>query len=181
MRVSRILGIDPGSRNTGFAIIDCDHQSFKAIDHGVIQVGNKPFADRLYNIFIDVQAIIQEFKPTVAAIEEVFVAKNASSALKLGHARGAAMVAMRSQGLEPAEYTALQIKKAVVGKGRADKSQVQLMVRILLNIEQALQADAADALAIALCHGQVSQINKRYFGADLIQPEGRFRKKRFQY
>jgi len=150
----RVLGIDPGSRFTGFGVVDCFKDHFVAVDFGVLTLGKLSFAQRLHTIYIDIQAVLDEFKPQHCAIEQVFVAKNPMSALKLGHARGAAMVAATSRGLEPAEYSALQIKKAVVGQGRADKQQVQTMVTRLLNLDETPPSDAADALAVCLCHGQ---------------------------
>ena len=161
----RILGIDPGSRFTGFGVVDVHADKFVPVDYGVIVLGDKPFHERLHHNFIDLLAVIDEFKPTQFAIEQVFVAKNPSSALKLGHARGAAILAATNRSLEPAEYSALQIKKAVVGQGRADKSQMQKMVTILLGLSETPSSDAADALAVSLCHAQSLQGQKHQLGA----------------
>jgi crossover junction endodeoxyribonuclease RuvC len=150
----RILGIDPGSRRTGVGIIDADadgrsHLVFQAtldlLDH-------EHFADRLKQIFDELGAIIGEYAPQEAAIERVFMARNPDSALKLGQARGAAICAVVSRGIGVTEYAAREVKQAVVGTGAGDKTQVQHMVAVLLNHAGRLQADAADALAIALAH-----------------------------
>lgn len=150
----RILGVDPGSRRTGYGIIDMHQNQFKVIDFGHLIIKPVDFAYRLQQIFEQLSEIIATQKPEAFAIEQVFVAKNPGSALKLGHARGAAMLAGSTHGLFAAEYSALQIKKAIVGNGRADKAQMQKMIMLLLNLPELPQADAADALSIALCHGQ---------------------------
>lgn len=154
----RILGIDPGSRYTGYGIIDAVNNKYSVIDYGVLVIKPLDFSFRLQQIFEELSEIIQTQKPDAMAIEQVFVAKNPSSALKLGHARGAAMLAGSVSGLHAAEYSALQIKKAVVGHGRADKAQMQKMIMLLLGLKELPQSDAADALSIALCHGQSYQL-----------------------
>ena len=148
-----ILGIDPGSRITGFGVIK--HQGNKQIYlvSGCIKIANKPLAQRLVEIYAGLKAIVAEYVPQHVAIEQVFVQKNVASALKLGHARGAAMLAVAEYGLDIAEYSARKVKQTVVGNGAAEKGQVQHMVKILLGLESAPKADAADALAIAICHG----------------------------
>lgn len=155
--MSIILGIDPGSRLTGFGLIRMNGRKIEYIASGCIRVKEGILADKLNQIFNCISEIVQEYKPDEAAIEQVFMAKNADSALKLGQARGAAMVAMAQHALVVAEYSARQIKQSVVGTGAADKSQVQHMVTSLLKLNAIPQADAADGLAVAICHGHVMQ------------------------
>jgi crossover junction endodeoxyribonuclease RuvC len=149
MNMTVIIGIDPGSRHTGYGIIRVDgNQSFH-ITHGCIHLMNTPLPDRLQKIFAGLQEVVQLYQPHEAAIEQVFMHENPGAALKLGQARGAAIVALT---IPVAEYSARQVKQSVVGYGAAEKEQVQHMVGRLLNLTDKLQADAADALAIALCH-----------------------------
>ncbi|MEW8026872.1 MAG: crossover junction endodeoxyribonuclease RuvC [Candidatus Thiodiazotropha sp.] len=148
----RIIGIDPGSRMTGYGLIDSDGMHSVYLSHGVIKLSGEPLPPRLGEIFATISDLIREHRPDVMAIEQVFVAKNPSSALKLGQARGAAICAAVQCGLSVAEYTPTRIKQAVVGSGRADKAQIQHMVQMILGLRQKPQADAADALAVALSH-----------------------------
>jgi crossover junction endodeoxyribonuclease RuvC len=152
--MTRILGIDPGSQRTGVGIIDADPAgAVRHVFHGALQLlDNETFPLRLKQIFDDVCSIIAEHRPSEVAIERVFMARNADSALKLGQARGAAICAAVHSGLTITEYAPKEIKQAVVGGGAAGKQQVQHMVGILLNISPRLQADAADALAVAVTH-----------------------------
>jgi crossover junction endodeoxyribonuclease RuvC len=144
-----IIGIDPGSCHTGYGIIRVEgNQSFH-ITNGCIHLAKAPLNDRLQKIFAGLREVIEKYQPEEAAIEQVFMHENPGSALKLGQARGAAIVALT---IPVAEYSARQVKQSVVGHGAAKKEQVQHMVGRLLNISEKLQADAADALAIALCH-----------------------------
>lgn len=152
-----ILGVDPGSRITGYGVIRADGRHIEYIDSGCIRVEEKPMAERLQTIFQSLATLIGEYRPEEFAIEQVFMARNPDSALKLGQARGAAIVSAAISGLAVHEYSARQVKQAVVGKGGADKSQVQHMVQVLLSLSRKPQADAADALAIALCHAHMSQ------------------------
>ncbi|SET74813.1 crossover junction endodeoxyribonuclease RuvC [Thalassotalea agarivorans] len=149
-----ILGIDPGSRITGYGIISKSGKKLSYISSGCIKATSQgeDLGNRLQTIFAGVSELIIQYKPTLFAIEQVFMAKNPDSALKLGQARGAAIVAATQAGLSLAEYSARQIKQSVVGTGGADKVQVQHMVRSLLKLPGTPQADAADALAVALCH-----------------------------
>ena len=149
--IVRILGIDPGSRLTGYGIIDVQGTHTKFVDCGAISASGD-HADRLRQIFHAVAALVAEHRPDEVAIERVFVHRNADSALKLGQARAAALCATFAVELPVAEYAARHIKKAVVGKGSAEKGQVQGMVRMLLGLREAPGPDAADALAAALCH-----------------------------
>ena len=148
----RILGIDPGSRITGYGLIESNGVRSVHLEHGVLRLEGQALPPRLGEIYQRVSDLIERHRPTVMAIEQVFVSKNAASALKLGQARGAAICAAIQQGLAVAEYTPLRIKQSVVGTGRADKGQIQHMVRMLLSLTETPQADAADALAVALSH-----------------------------
>jgi crossover junction endodeoxyribonuclease RuvC len=150
--VSRIIGIDPGSRITGYGVIDSDGMRSRHIAHGTLRLQGEALPPRLGQIFAGIIQIIDEFRPAVMAIEQVFVAKNPASALKLGQARGAAICAAVSRQLEVVEYTPTRIKQAVVGVGRAEKEQVQHMVQLILKLTQRPVTDAADALAVALSH-----------------------------
>lgn len=150
--MSRILGVDPGSRKTGFGIVELQGKTIKHVISGRLLVGDGEFADRLKQIFEGLTDLIQRYQPDTVAIEKVFLHKNADSALKLGQARGAAICAAVSQHLSVHEYTATQIKKAVVGNGHANKGQVQYMMSIMLQLQEPPQEDAADALACAITH-----------------------------
>ena len=152
-----ILGIDPGSRITGYGIIGVKGNKTEYIASGCIRVMDEDLPKRLKNVFDGVSEIIRQFTPDVFAIEQVFMAKNPDSALKLGQARGAAIVAATCKDLLVFEYSARQVKQSVVGKGSADKTQVQHMVTHLLKLNKTPQADAADALAVALCHLHTQQ------------------------
>lgn len=152
-----ILGIDPGSRLTGYGVIKQQAGKFVYLASGCIRLGTDDFPERLLRIFNGISEIIAQTQPTIFAIEQVFMARNPDSALKLGQARGAAIVAAKHAGLDVHEYSARQVKQAVVGTGAADKAQVQHMVRHLLKLPANPQADAADALAVALCHGHTQQ------------------------
>ena len=160
-----ILGIDPGSRTTGYGLIERHHGKLRYLASGCIRLEGKALAPRLHVIFQSVQQIISQFQPTEFAIEDVFLAKNAASALKLGQARGAAIVAACQAELPVSEYSARKVKQAVVGKGSATKLQVQHMVMHILALPSCPQADAADALAIALCHAHTQQVLVKVSGA----------------
>lgn len=147
-----ILGIDPGSRITGFGVINSVGQKTEYITSGCIRVGDGELPERLKKIYDCVTELIETYSPQEFAIEQVFMGKNADSALKLGQARGVAIVAAAKQNLPVGEYAPRTIKQAVVGKGSATKEQVQHMVQYLLKLPGKPQADAADALAIALTH-----------------------------
>lgn len=147
-----ILGIDPGSRITGFGIIETHANQSRHIASGHIRLKGDHLPVKLGMIFDELSALISQYSPEQFAIESVFMHRNADSALKLGQARGAAICAATVAGLPVSEYAPREIKQSVVGKGAADKLQVQHMVRILLNLSKSPQADEADALAIALCH-----------------------------
>jgi crossover junction endodeoxyribonuclease RuvC len=150
----RILGIDPGSRVTGFGLIELEGSLTRPLEWGGIRTNGEHF-DRLRDIFDRLRALVERFEPDEIAIERVFMHRNADSALKLGQARAAALCATFASAVPIHEYAARQIKKALVGNGGADKEQVQHMVRLVLGIGGSLEADAADALAAAVCHAQV--------------------------
>lgn len=153
----RILGIDPGSIVTGFGLIEVQNKQPFYLASGAIRIkAIEPYL-KLKEIYQGISEIIQEYQPTTSAIEQTFMNKNAASALKLGQARGAAMVALAMHNLSVAEYSAKQVKQSVVGYGAADKPQVAHMVKTLLKISHQLQSDAADALAIAMCHFHTQQ------------------------
>ncbi len=154
---ARIIGIDPGSRYTGVGIIDVDERGTLAhVFHATLTVGGEAsFPLRLKRIYDEVCAIIDTQRPLECGIERVFMARNADSALKLGQARGAAICAAVSRGVEVHEYAPTEVKQSVVGGGRAAKTQVQHMVAVLLGLKGPLQADAADALGIAVTHAHM--------------------------
>lgn len=171
-----ILGIDPGSRITGYGVIQQQGAKTQYLGSGCIRLGDAPLPSRLKQVFDGVSQIIEQFKPDMFAIEQVFLAHNPDSALKLGQARGAAIVAATHFDLPVAEYSARQIKQAVVGKGAADKSQVQHMVTYLLSLPSKPQADAADALAVALCHSHTQTSLVKLAGQASKTVRGRLRK-----
>lgn len=152
-----IIGIDPGSRRTGYGVIRVEGNRHIYIDSGHLDVSSHPVNERLREIYLGLKKIIELHRPIEAAIEQVFMHENPGSALKLGQARGAAIVALN---IPVAEYSARQVKKSVVGQGAAGKEQVQYMVKRLLNLSKILQADAADALAVALCHAHARNLRK---------------------
>ena len=157
--MERILGIDPGSRVTGYGIIDSDRGNLGFVACGVVKTTPKyPFANRLNEIFDGINEVIQIHDPAVAAIEEVFLSQNPGTAIKLGQARGAAVVAAMQNGLSVSDYSPRKIKQAVAGYGQAEKEQVQHMVRVLLNLKRMPSNDAADALAVAICHANTLQL-----------------------
>lgn len=148
----RILGIDPGSRTTGYGIVDHSSGGIVYVGSGCIRPGGASFVARLADIYRGVAELVEAYRPDEVAVEDVFLARNPSSALKLGQARGVAIAAVVARDLPVAEYAARRVKLAVVGTGRATKEQVQHMVRAMLRLPGAPSADAADALAIAICH-----------------------------
>ena len=148
----RVLGIDPGSRITGYGLVAAERNRLEFVATGRIRPPAGAMPARLGRIYRDVAELIGAYRPDVLAIEDVFLARNPQSALKLGQARGVAIAAAVAAGLEVFEYPARTVKKTVVGTGRATKSQVQHMVRVLLNLKGQPAPDAADALAIAICH-----------------------------
>lgn len=166
----RILGIDPGSRITGYGVIDLEGVKPHYVASGCIRTADGALEQRLAQIYAGLGEVVGLHRPDAVAVERVFMAKNADSALKLGQARGAALVCMANHGLMIAEYAARQIKQAVTGQGGADKSQVQHMVTAILKLSATPQADAADALAIALTHAYAGN------GLDSSTSRGRSRR-----
>lgn len=152
-----IIGVDPGSRNTGYGVIRLEGNRHIHVASGTLRVESYPTAERLRRIYTGLQDVIKQYQPQEAAIEQIFMHKSPESALKLGQARGVAIVAL---DMPVNEYSARQVKKSVVGNGAAKKDQVQYMVKRLLNMTEKLQADAADALAIALCHAQARNLRR---------------------
>ena len=148
----RIIGIDPGSRCTGYGVIDSDGLRHEYVTSGFVKITGDELPERLGMIFNEISLIIEKWQPQTMGIEQVFMNKNADSALKLGQARGAAICAGTNAALEVGEYTPRAIKKAVVGNGSADKEQIQQMMKLLLKLDFQPQSDEADGLAIALCH-----------------------------
>ena len=159
--MTRILGIDPGSRMTGYGLIEVEGRRTVYLASGCVRVDDEEFPERLRTIFAGIGEVVDKYRPTEIAIEKVFVQRNVDSALKLGQARGAAICAVVSRALSVAEYSPAQIKQALVGRGAAAKEQVQHMVKTLLHLAESPQADAADALACALCHSHIRQTMSR--------------------
>jgi len=159
-----ILGIDPGSRKTGFGLVKVDGTRSLYISSGIVRLPEKPLPERLDIIFSSLSDLIREYRPDQLAIEEVFFARDPRAALKLGQARGAAILAGTQQGLPVFEYSARTVKQSVVGNGGASKEQVQHMVTRLLKLPATPREDAADGLAVALCHIQTMSVRSRLPG-----------------
>lgn len=156
-----ILGIDPGSRFTGWGVIIYQPNQMKCVSAGRIVMKEDCFAERMCILFDHMTEVLDEYKPQYIAIEDVFVSKNARSALKLGHARGVLMLAAKRYGLTPYEVSARAVKQSITGSGSADKAKVAMMLRHLLSLEQVLSADASDALSIAITCGHMIYKNQR--------------------
>ena len=163
--MAKIIGIDPGSRVTGYGLISSVGNKLEYIDSGCIRTKSSALPDRLKIIFDGLCAVIEQHAPQQAAIEEGFMGRNVSSALKLGQARGSAITACLYYDLPVEEYAARKVKQAVVGAGSADKAQVQHMVKALLSISDSIAEDAADALAVAICHANTQTSLIRMAGA----------------
>jgi len=159
----RVMGIDPGSIKSGYGIVDKVGQQLQAVEYGVIKTPAKALLPKkLLTINVRLRELIEKFQPDVAAVEDVFFAQNAKSALKLGQSRGAILLTAAQAGLEVAEYSPLEVKQSVVGYGRADKMQVQQMVKNLLGLQELPRPDdAADALAIAICHHHSAKMRQQ--------------------
>ena len=151
--MTRILGIDPGSRTTGYGVVELEKGVYRHIESGALRIRGESLPERLHAIFESVREVLERCQPDDFAIENVFMHRNADSALKLGQARGAAICSAAGHDLKIYEYTPAEIQLAVVGRGNAAKAQVQMMVRVLLSLKTNPQADEADALACAICHG----------------------------
>lgn len=174
----RVIGIDPGSRLCGWGIVERRGSKVVHLDNGVLAVADDgaPLAERLARLLRGLEAVITRHQPAVGAVETVFTNRNARAALILGQARGVALAALASAGLPVHEYTPQQIKKAVTGSGRADKAQVQHMVTLRLELPETPQADAADAVAVAMCHAQHGGLLPA--GAIAVPPKPRGGRKR---
>ena len=172
--MTRILGIDPGSQRTGVGIIDVDAagRTTHVYHAPLLLLGEGDFAQRLKRLLLGLAEVMETYQPDEVAIEQVFMARNPDSALKLGHARGAAICAVVLRDLPVHEYAAKEVKLAVVGKGGADKAQVQHMVALMLSLSGKLQADAADALAVAITHAHVRATANR-LGVNVREAWGR--------
>lgn len=155
--MNRILGIDPGSRLTGYGIIEMQERKAIWVTSGCIRMKAPNLAERLREICEGIRSLLDEFQPHEMAIEQVFVHRNPSSALKLGQARGAAISMVALRAIPVSEYSPTQIKQAIVGRGNAAKAQIQHMTMTLLGLSKLPQEDAADALAVALCHAHINQ------------------------
>ena len=165
LRVARILGVDPGSRLTGYGVVDLVGNQLKHVAHGTLKLSSTsgrttvPLEQRLLSIHQGLTEIILKFKPTVMSIERVFFAKNAVSALKLGQARGAAILCGAIHGLDIVEYSPTEVKSSLVGHGQADKDQVAKMVQLLIGQREFETSDASDGLALAICHAHLMSSN----------------------
>lgn len=163
----RTIGIDPGSRFTGYGIVEGDGHRLRYIHHGTIRLpAGRSFPERLKIIYDQLSRAIVEHNPVSMAVEEVFFAKNVKSALSLGQARGAVLLAGISAGLSIHEYSALRIKQAVAGYGRASKEQVAAMIQRIFRIDTLIEPNAADALAVAVCHLNTNSSNRRWEAPD---------------
>lgn len=157
----RILGIDPGTLMMGYGVVDEDEGNIALVDCGALTASDAPLAERLHTLYLGLMDVIARYRPTEGAIEEPFVAKNARSALSVGQAMGMAMLAMAQNGIPVYPYTPNQVKLAVTNYGHSDKGQVQEMVRIQLGLSSTPQpSDAADALAVAICHIQQRRLTR---------------------
>ena len=170
--MSIVIGVDPGSRITGYGVLQLEQKQVQYLAHGCVKTKGDDLADKLFQIFSALDQVILTYSPTVMVVEQVFFAKNAQSALKLGQARGAALTVAAKNGLELVELSAKQIKSGVVGYGAANKQQVQQMVKILLGLKTVPQSDAADALAAALCYCQQQPMLNRLGRAKVTAGEG---------
>ncbi len=167
--MNRVLGIDPGSRITGYGVIDYAPNRVQHITSGQLRLRGETLAERLNEIFDGLRALVIRYQPGEVAVERVFVSRNVASALKLGHARGVAIVAATAEALPVFEYSATEVKQATTGKGRASKEQVQHMMRVLLNLSVAPPTDASDALAVAVCHSHMAATRRRLNAAAQAQ------------
>jgi crossover junction endodeoxyribonuclease RuvC len=167
--MTTILGIDPGSRTTGYGVIRLEGRRPVYVECGCLQVAEDELPERLRRIFEGISAVVANHRPDEVAIEKVFMSRNADSALKLGQARGAAIVAAANLGVPVHEYSPNQVKLAIVGRGHAEKGQIQHMVKMLLALSVVPAADAADALAIAMCHAHMQQGIKAIAGVRSVR------------
>lgn len=171
----RVLGVDPGTLTSGYGVVaEEDHKLFHVASGGISPSAKQPFPTRLKKIYEELEKVIEKYRPQVVVVEALFVSKNMQSALKLGHARGVAILAAMNAGLPVFEYAPLEVKQAVVGNGKADKKQVQMMVKMLLDLPKVPHpADAADALAAAICHIHSSRLKEILKNSSSLRQPGR--------
>lgn len=171
----RVLGIDPGTLTSGYGIVaEEDHRLFHVASGGISPSAKQPLPKRLKKIYEELEKIIEKYRPNCVVVEDLFVSKNMQSALKLGHARGVAILAAMNAGLPVFEYAPTEVKQAVVGTGKADKKQVQLMVKTLLSLPKVPHpVDAADALAAAICHIHSSRLREILKNPSALRQPGR--------
>jgi len=171
----KVLGIDPGTLTSGYGIVsEEDHKLFHIASGGISPSAKQPFPKRLKKIYDELTKVIDQYRPHVIVVEDLFVSKNIKSALKLGHSRGVALLAAVNMGLPVYEYSPLEVKQAVVGNGKAEKKQVQLMVKALLDLPKVpYPADAADALAAAICHIHSSRLKEMLKNPSSLRQSGR--------
>lgn len=173
----RVMGIDPGTLTSGYGIVsEEDHKLFHVVSGGISPSAKQPFPNRLKKIYEELEKIIDKYKPHVVVVEDLFVSNNIKAALKLGHARGVSILAAVNAGLPVFEYAPTEVKQAVVGTGKAEKKQVQLMVKVLLDLPKVPHpADAADALAAAICHIHSSRMREMLKNHSSFRGAGRTR------
>jgi crossover junction endodeoxyribonuclease RuvC len=171
----KVLGVDPGTLTSGFGIVsEEDHTLFHVVSGGISPSAKSPFPKRLKKIYEELEKIIDKYRPNVVVVEDLFVSKNIKSALKLGHSRGVAILAAMNAGLPVFEYSPSEVKQAVVGNGKAEKKQVQLMVKSLLSLQKVPHpADAADALAAAICHIHSSRLREILKNSSSLRQSGK--------
>jgi len=171
----RVLGVDPGTLTSGYGIVaEEDHKLFHVVSGGISPSVKQPFPKRLKKIYEELIKIVEQYKPHVIVVEDLFVSKNIKSALKLGHARGIALLAAVNSGLPVYEYSPMEVKQAVVGSGKAEKKQVQLMVKTLLDLQKVPHpSDAADALAAAICHIHSSRMREMLKNPSYLRQAGK--------
>lgn len=169
-RATLVLGIDPGTAITGYGIVRCERQALEHVTYGVITTSaDWPLPLRLQHLYRELRTLIGKHNPTEAAVEQLFFARNVRTALSVGHARGVILLAVADAGLSSHTYTPLQVKKAITGYGRATKEQMQQMVRLLLRLESPPQPDdAADALAVAICHAHSASLAARLSNGERV-------------
>ncbi|MEM7250400.1 MAG: crossover junction endodeoxyribonuclease RuvC [Pseudomonadota bacterium] len=163
--MNRVLGIDPGSRVTGFGVVDFAPNQVRHVASGQLKLTGETLAERLSEIFEGLSAVVAEFQPGEVAVEQVFMHRNAASALKLGHARGVAILSATRDSLPVHEYSPTEVKLATTGRGRATKEQVQHMIKVLLSLDRLPATDTADALAVAVCHSHMASTRQRVHAA----------------
>ena len=171
----RVLGVDPGTLTSGYGlVVEEDHKLFHVVSGGISPSAKQPLPRRLKKIYEELVKVIDKYRPHVIVVEDLFVSKNIKSALKLGQSRGVAILAAMNAGLPVFEYSPLEIKQAVVGNGKAEKKQVQIMVKILLDLPKVPHpADAADALAAAICHIHSSRLREALKNPSSLRQSGR--------